>query len=144
MSIKFKAGKYYIGDLCYVIPDNEWSKVCDLIFPSEKPVYGFHPWKTGKLWDHGTAYGDGSYTDQEGHEYGVDSGGIGCIPIEYCDESVKRMNTLGRIVEFDKPFTCDYENGVFYIGHIVINTEDEEEEEDEEDWDEDEDDDEPF
>ena len=30
--IKLPAGKYFIGDPCYVIQDNDWQKVCDEMF----------------------------------------------------------------------------------------------------------------
>lgn len=132
----FEKGKYYIGDLCYVLTD--WDAFCDLTIKDKECLHGKFPWKDGKFWTHGTAYGDGTYLDQDGHEYGVDAGLIGCIPFEYCDKGVESIDSLGRIVEFDKPFSCDYEDGVFTIGHIVIDTDPPyEDEEEDEDWDED-------
>ena len=135
---KFKAGKYYIGDLCYVIPYepvDEWEEFCNLTMDEDtgKCLDGEFPWKGGKLWCNRTFYGDGVYNDQDDHQYGVDAGLIGCIPFELCTErNETKMKRLGRVVEFDKPFTCAYNEGVFKIGHILIDTSFENEELEEE------------
>jgi len=131
MKTKFKAGKYYIGDLCYVIPHkpiDEWKKFCRLTIKGGECLNGEFPWKGGTLWKHGTAYGDGIYVDQDGHEYGVDAGLIGCIPLKLIDEQNEtELKRLGNVVKFTKAFTCDYKDGVFTIGHIVIDTDPEDE-----------------
>ena len=28
-----KAGRYYIGDLCYILDEKDWQEVCSLTFP---------------------------------------------------------------------------------------------------------------
>ncbi len=42
------AGKYYVGDLCYVMHD-VWDEVCDLMFPHDNSgVYGKFKLKDGR------------------------------------------------------------------------------------------------
>ena len=122
MTTKFKKGKYYIGDPCYVISDKEWNSFCNASFDTNDSVI---PWKDGITWAHGTHEGDGTYYDQDKREYGVDSGLIGCTPFEYYTKlnySIEKLESLGQIVQFDKPFTCEYNDGIYTIGHIVIDT----------------------
>lgn len=130
----FPAGKYYIGDLCYVI--NDWNAFCEMTIKGNDVLDGEFPWKDKVLYTHGTAYGDGSFNDQFGHEYCVDAGLIGVLPFEYCDrdEHNEAILELGNVVEFKEPFSCTYRNGMFYIGHLRINT-DPREDEDEVDYD---------
>lgn len=89
----FKAGKYWIGDPCYV---------------------NFE----GYTWQHGTAYGDGVFVDQKGREYGVDGGSLGIVAIEY----VGKEADGGHFIEFKKDFKCSYAKGVFHFGHVRIDT----------------------
>ncbi len=113
-------GTYYIGDLCYAIED--WDAFCKLTIKGNECIYGEFPWKTGKLWQHGTAYGDGCYEDQEGNEYGVDAGLIGVLPIEFADKTEYELSELGRVQEFPNGLECSYEDGIFYIGYLRIDT----------------------
>jgi hypothetical protein len=120
------AGKYYVGDLCYVIA--EWNDFCDAtLIPGCDIRQGYMPWKGQQLWSHTTAYGDGTYYDESGREYGVDAGLIGVLPVElitktdYLDEN-GNVPDLGQIIEFDKPFECEYVGGMFVIGDVSIDT----------------------
>jgi hypothetical protein len=81
---------------------------------------------------HGTAYGDGCYTDQHFNEYGVDAGIIGCIPLEALEGKVPegRLESLGHIHEFKYDFTSEYYEGTISFGDIEIQTGDTEDEED--------------
>lgn len=123
------AGKYYVGDLCYVM-DPEWDEVCSLIIEDRKIIEGEFNLGDGRRFvSYSTKYGDGCYEDQLGHEYGVDAGLIGCIRVEDISEdmSEKEMKRLGNVVEFKQPFHCyggrteDW-NGVIRIGHLNIYT----------------------
>ena len=81
-----KAGKYYVGDLCYVLGDR-WTEVCDLIIVGHKCLDGEFELADGtKFAIYGTAYGDGHYLDQKGNGYPVDSGTIGCVLAEQITE----------------------------------------------------------
>lgn len=120
-----KAGKYYIGDLCYVLHD-EWNEVCSLtIKPGlNRPLNGEFNLKDGRRFAiYGTAYGDGTYLDEEGRSYNVDSGSIGCIPLDAIDQTNPR-NFLagGRVVEFVQDFDTFGVGGVLRFGTVVIDT----------------------
>jgi hypothetical protein len=120
-----KAGKYYVGDPCYVF-DNSWSEVLeqtDYFDDEEAKLFD------KEIFAHGTAWGDGSYKGSDGISYCVDAGLIGCIPYELTQKDSKRtdeqINELVRIVEFAEDFLCKYIDGTFYIGNITIKTGDE-------------------
>ena len=136
----FPAGKYYVGDLCYVMHD-EWDEVCGKFFEGRDDHgcnQGVFQLKDGrKFASFNTKWGDGVYFDQDGEEYGVDAGLIGCISLNDIDLNADGNSTLGgQIIQFDSDFTVSggeiYESrrdwdGVIRIGHIVINTDDYEE-----------------
>lgn len=72
-----------------------------------------------------TAYGDGEYTDNKTvNKYSVDSGTIGCIPLEFAIErnSVKEMRRLGGIVEFADDFCTGLNGDNIVFGDIEIST----------------------
>ena len=99
------AGDYYIGDLCYVVEN--WEEYHKLFFPVEggdQHVGVFTNSAGVKFANYGTAFGDGIYRDEEGNEYAVDSGSIGCIPIE----AIQEPHALGNIVNFPVDFDCEY------------------------------------
>lgn len=117
----FKAGKYYVGDLCYAVSDENWDQLLDDTdyLEADNMTYKGVP-----IWAHGTAYGDGGYKDLQGREYTVDAGIIGVMPYEVVDgDSI----TGGQVIDFPNDFSVSYRNGKFLIGDIVINTADEEE-----------------
>ena len=130
------AGKYYIGDLCYVMHP-EWKEVCELFFPANHPprgVEGEFTLKDGRRFaSFATAYGDGGYRSNIGTSHSVDAGIIGCIRVEDIrDDDADDMETLGAIVEFTKPFEVSSDGSSLVFGHVVIETgfDDDEEEED--------------
>ena len=148
MDNNFKAGRYYIGDLCYVIHNDLWSEVCNNHFKGEESFII----RGNKMFMAGTAYGDGSY-DVQGADgvCSVDSGTIGCIRLDTLESSLvlkpvlDESHTGGIIVVFDKDFEATCDGGVFNFGHVVVDTEGNDDwedswtdsyydEEDEEDW----------
>lgn len=128
------AGKYYVGDLCYVMHD-EWDEVCSLFF-KDRDDHGCNEGefnlKDGRRFaSYNTKYGDGGYWDQFGNEYGVDAGLIGCIAMNDIDlTSGHNFTSGGQIIEFKNDFFVSGSqglsrqdwDGVIHIGHIVINT----------------------
>lgn len=69
--MKFKAGKYYVGDLCYVVKEySDWMKLLEdtNYFQNENQSYKGYP-----IFAESTAYGDGVYYDQDDREYSVDA-----------------------------------------------------------------------
>lgn len=130
------AGRYYIGDLCYVMNDDEWSECVDLFFPPDEQ--GFPSGKEGEFQlkdgrrfaSFGTAYGDGTYRSNLNTFHSVDSGSIGCIRVEDIRANkYEDIESLGAIVEFDQPFKVDCDQGLLTFGHMEIETAADEEEE---------------
>ena len=130
------AGKYYVGDLCYVM-HKEWDEVCGLFF-KDRDDHGCNEGefnlKDGRRFaSFNTKYGDGAYYDQFGDEYGVDAGLIGCIALNDIDlTNDDNFIRGGQIIEFVSDFSVSGSqglsrkdwDGVIRIGHIVIKTDD--------------------
>ena len=128
------AGRYYIGDLCYVMHP-EWDEVCNLFFPANHPprgVEGEFTLKDGRRFaSFSTAYGDGTYYSNINTEHSVDAGIIGCIRVEDIrDTEYDDPESLGAFVEFDKPFEVSSDGSSLVFGHVVIETGYDEEEAD--------------
>lgn len=124
------AGRYYIGDLCYVMHD-AWDECVNLMFVSDeqgfpKEVQGEMMLKDGRRFaSFGTAYGDGTYRSNIGTDHSVDSGSIGCIRVEDIRDTTHdadRIQELGAIVEFDQPFEVSKDQGLLIFGHVQIET----------------------
>jgi hypothetical protein len=134
--------RYWIGDLCYILR-MEWDEVCNQT-PFDNSSFEFELSDGRKYLLFSTAYGDGTYNDQYGNPYSVDSGTIGAILLEDInDPGLERVleNGLGNVYEFPgvlDEFDCAYEDGLIQIGHVQIATGDEPED-DEEDLEDDED-----
>jgi hypothetical protein len=127
------AGTYWLGDPCYCVKDEDWMPWLEAadytsnsdILCAETPD---GTWVLGIS----TAYGDGSYYDQHGNEYGVDAGLIGLVPVEYnpttnytLDENgVNEYGASGiaRQVTFYEPTECWTDKGTLHFGDIVIET----------------------
>lgn len=129
------AGRYYVGDLCYVMHP-EWKEVCKLFFPGNHPpkgVEGEFTLADGRRFaSFSTAWGDGTYYSNINTEHSVDAGIIGCIRVEDIrDTEYDNIEELGAYVEFDKPFEVSSDGTSLVFGHVVINTGYDEEEEEE-------------
>lgn len=125
------AGKYYVGDLCYVMHP-EWDEFCGITIKGNQCLEGEFNLKDGRRFaTFSTMWGDGEYKDQYGNSYSVDAGLIGCIRVEDIrDETYGDIEDLGNIVEFHSDFVVrggrtemgrDWD-GVIQIGHIRIET----------------------
>jgi hypothetical protein len=123
-NVKMPAGEYWIGDLCYVMHP-EWNELCDDIFTNEilnSSQDFIIELNDGRLicWC-STAYGDGTYYDTHGHEYGVDAGMIGAILVSDISESDKNNIDLGHIHHLGI-FEPEYDNGILTFDTITIDT----------------------
>ena len=123
-----KSGKYYVGDLCYVMHD-VWDEVCELTFPNPqaRPLDGEFTLKDGRRFAiYSTAFGDGEYPSNIGTSHCVDSGTIGCILLDEIrdnTDSLERMIELAAVVEFDVDFETERtDKGLICIGHVEIDT----------------------
>jgi hypothetical protein len=108
--------KYVVGDLCNCLSSDDWFDYCNSETLPEG-AYSFH-----------TATGDGTYYDQEGREFGVDSGTIGIIPLDKVSDRDKLKTALKyRIVhildleEVTEDMVGESE-GVITLGPIIIDT----------------------
>lgn len=124
------AGRYYVGDLCYVMTDKEWDQFCSITIKGNQCLDGEFEMPDGrKFATYGTAWGDGCYRDQLGNEYCVDAGLIGCIRVEDIRaEKYEDIERLGAIHEFKTDFvtsggrgTPKWE-GTIQFGRIAIET----------------------
>lgn len=116
-----QAGKYYVGDLCYVLNDR-WDEVCDLIIVDHRCLDGEFELKDGTRFAiYSTKWGDGVYPDQHGNAYPVDSGSIGCVRVEDITEG-ELDEGLGNIFDFKESFTTDSDDGIILIGEVEIDT----------------------
>jgi hypothetical protein len=83
MDNKLPAGKYYIGDLCYVMDEFDWSNCCELFFPGKNNVVeGMFKLHDGRRFASFNTGGDGGFYSNIGTKHSVDSGSIGCILVE--------------------------------------------------------------
>ena len=128
------AGRYYIGDLCYVMHP-EWNECCELFFAPGAPgrgVEGEFTLQDGRRFaNFGTAYGDGTYSSNMSTAHSVDSGSIGCIRVEDIrDNEYGNIESLGAIVEFKESFEVSARAGILTFGHVEIDTAEGSDEED--------------
>ena len=124
------AGKYYVGDLCYVMHP-EWDEVCELLFAGRNDggcnegEFNLSDGRRFAIFN--TAYGDGLYPSNIGSNFSVDAGSIGCIRIDDIrdpEATEARMKSLGAIVEFGTDFVTegDRRSGIIQFGRVVIET----------------------
>jgi hypothetical protein len=119
------AGKYYIGDLCYVM-HKEWDEVCGLFFKGRTDHgcnQGEFMLADGRRFAcYNTRWGDGTYFDEARNRYPVDAGCIGCILVS--DISLDDANNIGsgNVHEMTRDFNSSNEDGILTFGHVVINT----------------------
>ena len=118
------AGKYYVGDLCYVMDSDEWQQVCSIIIKDNQCLDGEFELSDGRRFAiYSTAYGDGGYYDQYGHTYSVDAGSIGCILMsDIRANKYDNLLDLGAILEFAEPFETGSQGGQLQFGHVLIDT----------------------
>ena len=123
------AGKYWIGDLCYVLED-EWDEACDLMFSNRdgNGGEGEFTMKDGRKFAvFSTKWGDGCYLDQEGRQYGVDAGSIGCIlakDLTYPGSVPEGPSSGGNIVDIPEDFEPkgSRKDGIIQFGPVIIET----------------------
>lgn len=132
-SVVLPAGTYIVGDPCYHVHDESWSGLlefadyfggCTCLGYFKKADRGAESGdEYGTVVAFSTAYGDGSYHDQSGREYGVDSGTIGIIPkCDVAEFDPVKFPACGHRIVFSEPFSCWEEDGTIHFGDVAIVT----------------------
>jgi hypothetical protein len=106
----FPAGKYWIGDICYCLPDEIYDKIFGGVGGYSGGFYRHND--GGFFMVDGTSWGDGCYIGSDGFEYGVDAGIIGIVSEKLIDME-NSADSGGKIHTFTHPVTCRFKNGVF-------------------------------
>ena len=124
--MRLPAGTYFIADPCYIIRDEQYDRLLE-----ETNYFGYQLPDRGNIFIDSvtklpfavfsTAYGDGSYFDESGFEYGVDAGCISCVPVAMVDKHTSAGDSI-NLVTFDSPFEVGYNHGLITFGHIEIKT----------------------
>jgi hypothetical protein len=112
-SVTLPAGRYLICDLCYLDQEDT-----DELFANYQPNMVRTLYDGRKYAYLNTAHGDGSYLDQDGRVYGVDSGTIGVIQYEGPDVA----GWTGHTHDFLEPFEVYSEGGLLVFGRVRIQT----------------------
>jgi len=123
------AGKWWIGDPCYVFPHkgpmaNKWDELLAEVDFFDNS-YGELDNGKIKVWAASTAYGDGRYVGSNGKAFPVDAGLIGIVPqetVDYLGKTDNDLDYLGLFIEFNESFIVESNNGLFHFGHIEIDT----------------------
>lgn len=129
------AGKYYVGDLCYVMHD-VWDEFCELTSDGNDMLSGEFTLADGRRFaSYSTLYGDGSYPCSTGAVLDVDAGLIGCILVSDIKDpgaqTEAALRGYGTIIEFTRMFaTGDNAKGRIYFDHHTVETGDYAEDED--------------
>jgi len=126
------AGRYYVGDLCYVMDSDEWVEFCGITMPGNEMLEGEFTFKDGRRFaQYSTKYGDGGYSSNIGAEFSVDAGLIGVIlATDIRANKYDDVEKLGAFVDFAEPFEStggrfsDYDNwdGTIQFGPVKIYT----------------------
>jgi hypothetical protein len=124
--ITMKAGKYWIGDLCYVMKDI-WQPICDKFFDHKFTGAGDIDGREFVMFP--TAFGDGNYPSNIGKSFPVDAGVIGCIKVSDIKDNTANLE-LGEVVEFAEDFVCSEDHGTLTFGHVEVYTNDYNDDED--------------
>jgi len=137
-TFRMRGWKFFLGDPCYAFPADRpelWSGICDhlIFFGTDKsqviPDVGGSGYSVLVF---PVANGDGVYSGSDGHEYGIDSGTLGLVPLELVvfahggkgtADVMARLNRLGRIIEIDADeLPCTNRDGEMIFGGITIDT----------------------
>jgi hypothetical protein len=121
------AGKYFIGDPCYVFPNDgpmsdKWQELLEAGDYFETCEISIDDGKI-KVWAGMTVFGDGTYLGSNGKSFPVDSGLIGIVPMETVEYlGAGDLSRLGVIVEYNRFFGVAIHAGIFNFPDFYIDT----------------------
>ncbi len=133
------AGTYLVGDPCYAFDndlDENWQgwlrSAWEDVDPNQVRILDGRTPHGQRVVASGTAYGDGTYEDQDGNQYPVDAGLLGAVHMAFLTKLYPLLAGLPaeqleertgmRVVTFEAPFDVSYEDGTVQIGHVLIDT----------------------
>lgn len=116
-------GKYYIGDPYWIFNDQTLQAL--LVAAKHFQEGDIVEFNGFELWAAKTAWGSGTFEDQNGAEYAVDSSYLGAVPLELVE--VPEGLEHGTSMEFSIGLNVKEHKGTFWFGIIVIKTDDDEE-----------------
>jgi len=117
----FPAGEYYIGDLCYALPDDVYDRIFGELGGYEAGLYEKKN-STDLFFLGNTAFGDGCFYGSDENQFFVDAGIIGIMSKSLLKKPNKAdaTNLLaskpgdgGHFYKFDTPVTCRFKDGRF-------------------------------
>lgn len=122
-------GRYWIGDLCYVMHD-EWNEVCDLVIDDTSVKDGIFQLKDGRMFSRFSTYtGDGQYLYHSPalplsgpDRLPVDSGAIGCILESDIKVSNSNLPELGIVIDIPNSFKPYERDGSIWFSSILVAT----------------------
>jgi len=138
-------GEYYVGDPCYVLADELYKELGDLIFPPDDNGNGrdiyveveLEDGTKGRIFDWRTAHGDGRYDvlSEKGFDtVCVDSGGLAVIDKRLMHRNKYDDEQVLRIAHFETltgPTLLKTEGGdARMVGYFTLCTEDHKDEDD--------------
>lgn len=94
LELYYGPGKYFIGDPCYVLTDENWE-----LFLNHDDYTNF---KKGSY----VHVRDWIWKDQDGHEYYVDSGNFGITPFNLIKSYMtdNELNAFGKVIDVKDKF----------------------------------------
>lgn len=109
-------GKYFIGDICYILKKSYYNQWVDKL----KGKNGLFNINGSMFAVHSTSYGDGYYPSNINMSFPVDSGTIGIVNEKLFSATkakklITKNMTLGQIYNFTGDVTFKYKYGVFKI-----------------------------
>ena len=115
------AGEYWVGDPCYVVPDDIYQGIWGDKYKFEDGTIDCGNGLSFQV--HGTAWGDGEYKGSNGFIYGVDAGVLAIVPMELAtkerglDKGTRHKSSTAKLEYKDGVFNMIFDNET-----ITINT----------------------
>jgi hypothetical protein len=113
------AGTYWIGDLRYVLSDDEWESVQYVVSDSR---FGEHTLPNGKSYAiYSTVFGEGVFCDNFDREYYSATGTVGCVSTQ----NAVAVPSFGNVLRFKYDFQTGYLDDaecIIFFGNVEINT----------------------
>ena len=121
-SQKIPAGTYYVGDPCYIIPDELWDDYISEMFDdsgrSLGPIFCIQ-YKQFRTFVFDTKFGDGQYpisiNGVELNSFGVDAGCYSLIPEALVNEFNGKMSSGCKVTFNNEAHIDSYEDGDAFI-----------------------------